>query len=238
MTAISATDRQTKIRWLVALAGILLLFKVIYSILAEYWWYFPANFDESAFLTGRKEFFVGIYRVAFYVHIISGPPATLLGLFLLLTGGRPRIRHWHRYAGRALIMIVLFALVPSGLVMSRQAFAGPISGLGFAALSLVTGISAAATGYFARKRNFRVHQRWAIACFILLASPLLLRVASGAAIVFGCESERFYQLNAWFSWLVPLLLHEGWTRWGLVSAKASLTFSTIERLDRIEVRDN
>jgi Predicted membrane protein (DUF2306) len=213
MTAISATNRLTKLRWLVAVAATLLFFKVIYSILAEYRWYFPANFDESAFLTGRKETFVGLYRAAFYVHVISGPLAALLGLFLLLSGGRPKIRLWHRYAGRALVMIVLVALVPSGLVMSRQAFAGPIAGAGFAALSIATGISTAATAYFARKRNFRAHQQWAIPCFLLLASPLLLRVASGAAIVIGCESAQFYQLNAWLSWLAPLVLYEGWLKW-------------------------
>jgi hypothetical protein len=157
--------------------------------------------------------FVALYRVAFYAHLLCGPPAVLLALFLLLTGGKPRIRAWHRAAGKSLVLIVLVFLVPSGLVMAREAYAGQIAALGFAALAVATGAYTAATAYFARRKNFRAHQRFAVPTFILLASPLLLRVASGFAIVADCESELFYQLNAWLSWLVPLAIYELSVNW-------------------------
>jgi hypothetical protein len=66
--------------------------------------------------------------------------------------------------------------------------------------------------YFARTKDFRLHRRWATRCFLLLASPLLLRLIAGAAIVTHMESDWFYRLNAWLSWLIPLTIYETWWR--------------------------
>ena len=60
----------------------------------------------------------------------------------------------------------------------------------------------------ARRGNIAAHQRWATRCFILLISPLLLRIMSGAAVVFQLDSHWTYPVNAWLSWLVPLTVHE------------------------------
>ena len=184
-----------------------LLLRVLVSILIEYRFYFPANF-ASAFLTGREATFVGIYVPAFYVHIIAGPLAVVIGTILWLSGGRARFRHAHRLLGRVQMFIVLAGLVPSGLVMASRAFAGPVAGLGFATLSAVTGFAAVATLAYAVNKQFLVHQRWATRCYILLCSPLLLRVVGGSLVVFQLESELTYRLNAWLSWLVPLIIYE------------------------------
>ncbi len=111
------------------------------------------------------------------------------------------------------MLLVLAVVVPSGLVMATQAHAGPIAAYGFASLSIATAACAMMALYFARNRNFRSHPSWAIRCFLLLASPLLLRLISGAAIVTQMESEWFYRLNAWVSWLIPLVIYEIWRHW-------------------------
>jgi hypothetical protein len=190
-------------------AAAALFAKVLFSILAEYRWYFPPNFD-SAFLVGRQDRFVGVYRAAFYSHIITGPVAITLAAFLLLTGGRTGYRQLHRWSGRVLVLLILLLLVPTGLVMASQAHAGAVAGLGFAILSIVTAVSAIATGFQAWAGHWQSHRRWAKRSFLLLCSPLLLRLTSGAAIVFQLESEEFYRLNAWLSWLIPLGFLELW----------------------------
>lgn len=205
----SATSpRKGLLGWAIGLAVLALFFKVFFSILAEYWWYFPPDFERSNFLSGRRYSFRGLYPAAFYIHILSGPPAALLGLFLVVTGRGKTFRYWHRAAGKLLALDVLLFLVPSGLVMARSAYAGPIAGAGFATLSILTAAYTLVAIYCAMKRNFRAHQHLATACFILLASPLLLRLVTGAAIVLHCESETFYQANAWLSWLAPLAIYE------------------------------
>ncbi|WP_425615665.1 DUF2306 domain-containing protein [Anatilimnocola sp. NA78] len=196
---------------IVAALGILGL-KVLGSILLEYRWYFPPNFVESAFLTGREESFTRTYALAFYTHILSGPPTILLGTFLLWSRGAGRFRVWHRWAGRLQMILIFAALVPSGLVMATQAFAGPLAGWGFATLTLATAASAALAVWHVRAGRIQLHERWACRLFILLVSPLILRLVSGVLIVTGQESATAYILNAWLSWLVPLIAYEIWQR--------------------------
>ncbi len=204
-----SSRRWPELKAIIVTALILLGARVLSGIIFEYRLYFPANF-EAAFLIGREESFTPVYAAAFYTHILSGPPAILLAAFLIGSGGRARLRLWHRWAGRALGLLIFAALLPSGLVMATQALAGFIAGAGFAALAIATAVCAAAAIASARARRFAPHQRWAGRTFMLLVSPLLLRVISGVLIVTGADSETAYCLNAWLSWLVPLMIYEAW----------------------------
>lgn len=177
------------------------------SILYEYRWYFPLNFVEANFLVSREAHFFGAYACAFYTHIVSGPIALLNAAFLMFSGDRFIRLKLHRWMGRLQILFVSLVCV-SGVVMARQAFAGPIAGVGFGVLAVLTMATAVASAYCAIKRQFISHRKWATRCFILLCSPMLLRLISGAAIVLGVESESIYRLNAWFSWLIPLAIFE------------------------------
>lgn len=193
----------------ILLAALAILFtRVLLGILLEYRWYFPADFDASAFLSGRRYTFTGFYPAFFYTHVLSGPVAIVLASFLILSGGRARLSRWHRLAGRTLVLIVLFLLFPSGLVMAYQAYAGPPAAAGFGMLSLLTAAAALMAAYHARARRFALHRRWAERCFLLLLSPLILRLIAGVVIVMDIESLWTYRLNAWLSWLGPLMIYE------------------------------
>ncbi|MDP6447353.1 MAG: DUF2306 domain-containing protein, partial [Pirellulaceae bacterium] len=211
MQSKSESGRLRLLRRMLCWAAALLFAKALLAVLYEYRWYFPPNFD-SAFLTGRRESFFGIYSWAFYAHIISGPLTVVLGTYLVLTGGRPRVRAAHRWAGRVQIFVVAAIVAPSGLVMARYAFSGPIAGIAFALLSVATGVTAAVTAWCAITGRLADHQTWAQRCYILLCSPLLLRLVAGFTIVTKIESPWTYRLNAWLSWLVPLAIYEMWRR--------------------------
>ena len=204
-----SSRRLSALKTIAVFAAAVLFAKVFISILLQYRWYFPPNFD-APFLIGRRESFTGIYAAAFYTHIISAPLALILGAFLMLSGGRRSIHGFHRWAGRGQMLIVFALVTPSSLVMAGQAFAGPIAGCGFAALAIATVISAGATIRNACAGNFLAHQTWARRCFILLASPLLFRLFSGSLTVLERESEGAYRANAWLSWILPLVIHEAW----------------------------
>lgn len=210
--ALDPSARRSKLWTIAAIAVVILFVRIFLGILVEYRWYFPADFDRSAFLSGRRYTFDAPYRAAFYVHILSGPLAIILGSWLMISGNRPTVRSWHRLAGKLQMFVVLALVVPSGLVMAKSAYAGPVAAAGFGLLSLATGVSAAAAVYFAMTRRLQIHQRWATRCFVLLVSPLILRLVSGAVIVLQCESQLSYQLNAWLSWLIPLAAIEVWWR--------------------------
>ncbi len=204
-------ERVDSLRRLALILSLALFAKVFLSIVYEYRNYFPANFDSN-FLFGRREYFFGTYGVAFYAHIVGGPIAILLGAFLVFSGVRSRFRGLHRVLGRIQIAIVLLLVVPGGLVMAARASAGPIAGAGFAGLGVATAVTAAMTLHSARSRRFVAHRRWAIRFFILLCSPLLLRIMSGAMISFQYDSDVTYRWIAWLSWLLPLAVHEAWLR--------------------------
>lgn len=192
----------------VAIAALLCL-KVLVAIVWEYRWYFPADFRNAAFLVGREQHFHGLYRVAFYVHIIVGPIAILLAFFLMRSARSRGYGLAHRWAGRALLPIVV-GLSVSGLVMAPYAFGGPVAAAGLSMLAIATLCTGWLSAWYAIRRRFVCHRRWSTRCFLLLFSPLLLRVMSGLVSVVAWESPWFYALNAWVSWVLPLAVHELW----------------------------
>ena len=186
---------------------VVLFFKVLGSIMLEYRNYFPANFDAN-FLFGREAFFNGSYRFAFYAHIISGPITLLIAAFLMFSGKRKSLRHWHRKLGKTLAYLVLLVMLPSGFVMATRAMTGPIAGAAFFVLTFITAFSVIVASWHASQRRFAIHQVWATRSFILLCSPMLLRMMTGATIVFDVEGEWTYRFAAWGSWLIPLTVFE------------------------------
>lgn len=187
---------------------VVLVIKILASILFEYRWYFPADFDRSFFLNGRQSHFSGWYRAAFYLHIISGPITLVMAFAMMLSATRPELGKYHRWMGRTLGLLVIFAITPSGLVMATRALTGWFAGVGFAMLSLGTCICVVAAAHYARKKQFAKHQVWATRCFIFLCSPLLLRMMTGATIVADIRGVWTYQAAAWLSWLAPLFAYE------------------------------
>lgn len=187
--------------------AVVLFFKVLGSIVFEYRNYFPANF-ESSFLSGKRFFFHGSYRIAFYTHILSGPVALCISAFLMFSGKRKSLHRWHATMGKTLLFLVLFAMLPSGLVMASRAFTGPIAGFGFVVLTLLVSVCIVMAAWHAKNRRFAMHQLWATRTFILLCSPLLLRMMTGATIVLDWESAWTYRFAAWGSWLIPLAIFE------------------------------
>lgn len=202
--------------WLFKLASAafaLLLFKVFVFILIEYPRYFPPDF-ESNYLAGRRYSFEGEFRTAFYVHILSSPIALMMGLGLMLSGptlldpGRVNWRKWHRWTGRAQAALVFLVVAPSGMVMAKYAYAGPIASAGFICLNIATVACLSFAIWHAKAGRIMLHRRFATRCFLLLCTPLLLRVFAGAIIVLEYESNWSYRLNAWLSWLIPWLIYE------------------------------
>lgn len=214
--------RWQRLRFAMTAALVALGLRVLGGIVYEYRHYFPANFTEATFLIGRDESFTPLYAAAFYTHILSGPPTILLAGFLVGSGGLARYRVAHRWAARVLMLLIFVLLVPSGLMLAPRAFAGPVAATAFFVLSLATAFSAGCTLYYARARRFAVHQRWAMRCFLLLVSPLILRVVAGTLLVIGYDELLGYQCNAWLSWLVPLLIYEIWLANKTTSARPLL----------------
>jgi hypothetical protein len=194
----------TVLRWL----AVALILRVLAAILANYPDYFPPNFD-SLFLQGREATFTGAYRLAFYVHIFSGPVVLFNGLILLSEHVRRHHRGWHRVLGRVQVGALLVLVLPSSAVMSRHAFGGWPAGLSFLALAAATASCAVVGVVHARRHRYDLHRRWMLRSYVLICSAVALRLISGAAGLVGVASpEGAYIVAAWSSWLFPLAAYE------------------------------
>jgi uncharacterized membrane protein YozB (DUF420 family) len=202
---------QKNPRWLTAIiwwVACLLFAWGLTSILYQYQWYFPPDFESSDFLLGRRASFRGAYQWAFYVHIICGPIAIVLAGLLIFSGGISQYRRTHRLLGRILASVIILGLLPSGILMATQAYTGQIAGWGFVSLAIATAVCTTLAVSHAMKKRYTTHRRWAIRCFILLCSPLLLRFVASTLTDLGIESDWTYRVNAWLSWLLPVLIFE------------------------------
>ncbi len=209
----SQTPHAKWLRLCIQLALLVLGVRVLVSILWEYRWYFPANFEESFFLIGRQNHFHGLYSFAFYSHIVASPIALIIATLLYLSGRRPSCQgslSWklHRVFGRIEILLILLFVAPSGLTMAFHTLHGTPAAIGFACHSLATAIAAGMTFWTAAHRRFAQHKQWAMRCWLLLCGPLLFRLTTGLLIVLEAESVWFYQLNAWTSWIAPWCIYE------------------------------
>lgn len=193
-------------RVLPLLAGVLVL-KVTASVVSNYQSYLPPNF-ASDFLRGREPYFWGVYRWAFYTHILSGPVSLVLGLFLVGEWSRTRFPQWHRFLGRVQVACVLLLVTPSGLWMARYAAAGPVAAVGLATLAIATAACASLGAGAAVARRFADHRRWMWRCYLLLCSAVVLRLIGGLATVTGVTAPWVDPLANWASWLVPLAAFE------------------------------
>ena len=207
---ISWLKRVTKmIRYGIGFLLILFALREMTGILSEYRFYFPPDFQAAGFLQGRESFFHGTYRIAFYVHIVCGPLAILIATFLVWSGHRKFQVRLHRTFGKVQFVLVLL-LAPSGLVMATRSYTGTVAGIGFALLAVLTLASMGMLLAQVRRGELARHRVWATRLFIMLLSPILLRMISGAAVLTGMESDGLYQFSAWGSWLVPLMVYELW----------------------------
>ena len=153
-----------------------------------------------------------MYRWAFFAHIVAGPVVLVLGLVLVAERAATRFARWHRPLGYLQAGLVLGVVAPSGLVMARDAAAGPVAAVGLASLAVATASCVGLGIWSAVQRRFADHRRWMMRGYILLGSAVVLRVLGGVATVAGIDDPWFDPLANWASWLGPLAIFEVWER--------------------------
>jgi hypothetical protein len=183
------------------------ILRVTAQVLVGYADYLPPDFNAD-FLRGREDYFFNGYHVAFYIHLVSGPLSLLLGLVQLSSTIRLRWPTWHRRLGRLQAVNVIGLVVPSGLGMAYHTMTGPVAGIAFGTQALLTGVACALGWRAAVRRRFADHEQWMMRCFLLLCGAVVLRVASGTAVVLGVTWEWFDPIVSWAAWIVPLLVYE------------------------------
>lgn len=120
--------------------------------------------SEISPTTGAKET-QGVDRLVFFTHILPTVYLAFFGLFQLVPGIRNRFKAFHRWNGRAFLTLGLLGAI-TGLYLQW------VRGLTFSAGVSVNGVLILFAVYFcwyyALKKRFDLHQRWAVHTFILV----------------------------------------------------------------------
>jgi hypothetical protein len=190
-----------------AILTALLVCKVTLSAVIGYRNYLPPDF-ETDFLLGREAYFWGAYAWAFYVHLVAGPVALLLGTLLVSDRFRSLTPLWHRRLGRVQAAVVLLLLVPSSLWMARHAATGTIAAWGLGSLAVATAMCITLGVWAAIRRRLAEHRRWMWRTYMLLVSAVVIRLIGGLATVAQFDALWLYPLSCWISWLAPLCVLE------------------------------
>jgi uncharacterized membrane protein len=156
---------------------------------------------------GMRDVFVA-HPASTYAHIFAASVALLLGPFQFSTRLRTSRPGVHRWMGRVYLAIGVLVGGVAGLIMSFNAFGGPIARVGFACLALTwlyTGFSA----YRAiRASDTASHRRWMVRNFALTFAAVTLRIWLPGSMAAGVDAEVAYRIIAWLCWVPNLLVAE------------------------------
>jgi uncharacterized membrane protein len=134
---------------------------------------------------------------ALRVHVAAALFALPACLVLTLRPVQRRFPRVHRWLGRATGIVVLFALVPSGVYLALFAKGGAPSTVGFWLSAAITAVAIVQAVRTARARDFAAHRRWSSH----VLAQLSVAVSSRALLVLfdraGVHPELAYITALW-----------------------------------------
>lgn len=141
--------------------------------------------------------FEDLWLKALQLHVIAAAIALPGCLLLLSRTLLRRARTVHRYLGRIVGVVVLFALVPSGLVLALEAKGGAIVSAGFvlSALIVVVGMVAGITA--ARRNNIAAHRRFVLHVLAQLSVAVTSRALLVAFDALSIDEHIAYVVSLW-----------------------------------------
>lgn len=168
--------------------------------------------------------FESLWLASLRVHVASALVSLPLCL-VLMTKTIQRFPSWHRWLGRVSGVLVLFALVPSGIVLAFEAKGGTPVTAGFllsgaiVAWGIVRGVTAI------RRRDLVTHRRAMRHVVAQMSVAVSSRVLIVGLDAWGMDPDVAYVAALWGPVLVSALIAE------LVSSQ-SRSFPALERIRR------
>ncbi len=150
-----------------------------------------------------KSFF---YRLAFYLHVLFGSIALLVGPWQFFKRLRNKQMRLHRLLGKIYVISCLTASV-AGFCIAFFATGGTIGKVGFAVAGILWFLPTIMAYRKVMDRDIPAHEKWMIASFAMTFAAVTLRVWLGVLIgVFGLSYIQAYETVAWLSWVPNLLV--------------------------------
>jgi uncharacterized membrane protein len=159
------------------------------------------------------------HRIPLYMHIVFGPLALVLIPFQFWAGLRNRYRRLHRTLGYVYVVSVTLAALGALLLLPR--FEGSAwATAGFGVLAILWLVSTARAVLHARAGRTDDHRAWMMRSASLTFAAVALRLMTLPLMATGMSLTQSYDITAWASWLLPLLVVEWRLRRSPASASA------------------
>lgn len=144
------------------------------------------------------------WNIAFYLHIILGGLALLIGWLQFSNKLRIKMVKLHRVIGKTYVVSVLISAI-FGLYIAFFATGGVISILGFSSLGVIW-LTTTALGFKAiRNRNIELHEKFMIYSYAACFAAVTLRIWLPLLIIAIGEFTTAYRIVAWFSWIPNII---------------------------------
>lgn len=146
-----------------------------------------------------------IWNIGFYMHIIFGGIALLIGWAQFVDKWRMSNVLVHRNLGKIYLSCVLLSSL-SGIYLGVNASGGIIPAAGFVSLGLLWFL----TSYFGyisiKKKRLVAHKNWMIYSYALCFAAVTLRIWLPLLSAYFGEFLIAYQITAWLCWIPNLIV--------------------------------
>jgi uncharacterized membrane protein len=162
---------------------------------------------QSGFMNGKNQELITdiIWKINFYIHIIFGGIALIIGWSQFSKKLRLKHIQWHRVIGKIYVISVLLSAL-SGIYIGFFAMGGIIAATGFVSLGFIWFYTTLKAYLDIRTKNIFEHEKMMIysyaACFTAVTLRLWLPFLK---IVFN-DFETAYQVVAWWAWVPNLVV--------------------------------
>lgn len=141
-----------------------------------------------------------IWNGAFYIHIISGGVALLVGWTQFNESFRNRRLKLHRAIGKTYVIAALLSGV-AGIHIGFYATGGPIAALGFISLGLIWCYTTIQAFIFIRKGEVNNHKSMMIYSYAACFAAVTLRLWLPLLTVITGEFMLAYTIVSWLCWV-------------------------------------
>jgi hypothetical protein len=173
--------------------------------------------DVNFLRTKQGVIHITVWRLAFYVHVISSVFVLFLGIFQFLPGLMHRVPAWHRTAGKIYVFLVLGISGPGGLIMAFYANGGWPARISFVLTAVLWMLYTWLAFVKVKEKQFEKHEAFMIRSYALTLSAITLRCyAFILPAIMHLHPRPAYILIAWLSWVPNLLVSE----WIILRKKA------------------
>lgn len=149
-----------------------------------------------------------LYQIPFYIHIIFGGIALLIGWPQFNKHWRNKYLNLHRNLGKGYMVTVLIS-GSTGWLIAANASGGTVSKIGFLTLAVLW-LYTTLKGYLSIvKKKVAAHEKWMIRSYALCFAAVTLRLWIPIfMMLLGFEFLEAYKIIAWLAWVPNLIVAE------------------------------